>query len=96
MAIFCRLFKWSQASPTRQRVCWKLHSSGKPKSYHFGDFYLPAEAGNGDVQGKIVFAGTGISSPAQHQDDYAGLDVKGKIVLIVPGMPSGIDMSRLE
>lgn len=69
---------------------------GKSKAYHFGDFYIPAEGGNGDAQGQIIFAGTGISSPSQHQDDYAGLDVKGKIVLIVPGIPSGVDMSRLD
>ena len=74
----------------------EISFDGKPKSYHFGDFYIPAEGGNGDAQGKIVFVATGISSPSQHQDDYAGLDVKGKIVLIVPGTPSGVDMSRLE
>jgi hypothetical protein len=69
---------------------------GKPKAYHFGDFYIPAEGRNGDAQGQIVFAATGISSSLQHQDDYAGLDVKGKIVLIVPGIPAGVDMSRLD
>jgi len=69
---------------------------GKAKSYHFGDFYIPGEGGNGEVQGQIVFVGTGISSSSQHHDDYAGLDVKRKIVLIVPGMPSDVDISRLD
>jgi hypothetical protein len=70
--------------------------SDKAKSYHFGDFYIPGEGGNGEVQGQIVFVGTGISSSSQHHDDYAGLDVKGKIVLIVPGMPPDVDVSRLD
>ncbi|HEY5030521.1 MAG TPA: hypothetical protein VIK39_19110, partial [Candidatus Angelobacter sp.] len=69
---------------------------GKAKSYHFGDFYIPGEGGTGEAQGQIVFVGRGISSPSQHHDDYAGLDVKGKLVLIVPGMPPDVDISRLE
>ena len=52
-------------------------------------------AGTGPAEGQVVFVGSGISSPAQKHDDYAGLDVKGKIVLIVPGTPTGIDASKL-
>src|ERR1051326_2324371 len=29
-------------------------NGGKTTPYHFGDFYLPAEGNNGDVQGEIV------------------------------------------
>jgi hypothetical protein len=39
--------------------------------------------------------GTGVSSASQKHDDYAGLDVKGKIVLVANGSPAGVDMSRL-
>ena len=35
----------------------------------------------------VVFAGFGISAPELGYDDYAGLDVKGKVVLIVRGAP---------
>ena len=35
----------------------------------------------------LAFAGFGISAPELGYDDYAGLDVKGKIVLIVRGAP---------
>ena len=35
----------------------------------------------------LVFAGFGISSPELGYDDYAGLDVKGKVVVIVRGAP---------
>jgi hypothetical protein len=36
----------------------------------------------------LAFAGFGISAPELGYDDYAGLDVKGKIVVIVRGAPS--------
>ena len=87
---FLQTFQVVASKPDTAKSLLEISFEGKPKSYHFGDFYIPAESANGDAQGKIVFAGTGISSPSQHQDDYAGLDVKGKIVLIVPGTPSSV------
>ncbi|GAC1370179.1 MAG: M20/M25/M40 family metallo-hydrolase [Hymenobacter sp.] len=35
----------------------------------------------------LVFAGFGISAPELGYDDYAGLDVKGKVVVVVHGAP---------
>jgi len=35
----------------------------------------------------IVFAGYGISSPADNYDDYAGIDVKNAIVIVLRGAP---------
>ena len=39
---------------------------------------------SGEAAGEVVFAGYGISAPEapRHYDDYAGLDVKGKVVLV--------------
>ncbi len=93
---FLQTFQVVSAKPDTAKSSLELTFDGKPKSYHFGDFYIPAEGGNGDAQGQIVFVGAGISSPSQHRDDYAGVDVKGKIVLIVAGTPPGVDMSRLD
>ena len=45
---------------------------------------MPAEGHSGEVQGQVIFVGQGISSASQKHDDYSGLDVKGKIVLIAP------------
>ncbi|HVG90522.1 MAG TPA: hypothetical protein VNB54_03440, partial [Alphaproteobacteria bacterium] len=70
-------------------------SGGKTTSYHFGDFYLPPDGHNGEAQGPVVFVGQGVSSTSQRHDDYAGLDVKGKIVLIAPGTPADVDASQL-
>jgi hypothetical protein len=38
---------------------------------------------DGDVEAEVVFAGYGITAPESGYDDYAGLDVKGKIVLVL-------------
>jgi aminopeptidase YwaD len=41
----------------------------------------------GSVEGALVFAGYGIAAPDLGYDDYAGLDVRGKIVLAMTGEP---------
>ena len=35
----------------------------------------------------MVFVGYGVTAPERHYDDYAGVDVKGKIVVIVANAP---------
>jgi aminopeptidase YwaD len=42
---------------------------------------------SGKYAGQVVFAGYGLSSPEQHYDDYAGIDVQDKIVLILRHEP---------
>ncbi len=52
---------------------------------------------NGAVEGEIVFAGYGLKVPEGNgapYDSYAGLDVKGKIVLILRYVPEGVDPAR--
>jgi hypothetical protein len=43
-----------------------------------------------DVAAAAVFVGFGLDAPAQGLDDYAGLDVRGKIVVLLAGMPTGL------
>ena len=38
-------------------------------------------SGEGAFHGPVVFVGYGVTNPAQHYDDYAGIDVKGKVAL---------------
>lgn len=42
------------------------------------------------ISGELVFAGHGIVSPEHGRDDYAGLDVKGRFVVILGGPPPGL------
>ncbi|MFZ9387998.1 MAG: M28 family peptidase [Chitinophagaceae bacterium] len=39
--------------------------------------------------GQLVFAGYGVDIPGGYSD-YAGLDVRGKIVVVIPGVPEGL------
>lgn len=45
------------------------------------------------VSAPLAFVGYGISEPALGYDDYAGLDVKGKIVIITRGAPEKFSSS---
>jgi hypothetical protein len=93
---FLQTFQVNSAKPDTATSLLEITSGGKPNSYHFGDFYIGNGAGQGSAEGQVVFVGSGVSSATQKHDDYAGLDVKGKIVLIIPGFPAGIDSSRLH
>lgn len=52
-------------------------------------------SGNVKVNAPVVFAGYGITIPTGKYDDYSGLDVKGKIVLVMRSHPDH-DSSRSE
>jgi len=48
---------------------------------------------SGAASGELVWAGYGISAPDLSYDDYAGLDVKGKVVLVAAHFPRESDPS---
>jgi len=52
---------------------------------------LPLTFDEADATGGLVFAGYGVVSPELKRDDLAGLDLKGKVVLITGGQPDGVD-----
>jgi Peptidase family M28 len=47
-------------------------------------------AGQASESSAVVFVGYGIDDPKAGQNDYAGLDVKGKIVATLVGFPKGM------
>ena len=53
------------------------------------DFDAYLSSGDGEAQGELVFAGYGISAPELGYDDYAGVDVTGRSVLILDDRPLG-------
>jgi hypothetical protein len=55
-----------------------------------GDF----EREETSVEAGVVFVGFGVTAPEQDYDDYAGLDVKGKIVCSLLGAPSSFPSSQ--
>ena len=62
------------------------------KSYRYWDEYFPgATSGSGEVKAPVVYVGYGITAPELGYDEYAGLDVKGKIVLVEREVPVNPD-----
>jgi hypothetical protein len=54
------------------------------------DFFMVGDVHRteGSVDAAVVFAGYGISAPDLQHDDYAGLDVRGKIVAVLTNAPA--------
>jgi Zn-dependent M28 family amino/carboxypeptidase len=46
-----------------------------------------------DIDAPIVFVGYGIHAPEYHWDDYAGVDVKGKVALVIVNEPPSEDVN---
>jgi hypothetical protein len=56
------------------------------------DEWLPfGFSDDGSVEGELVWAGYGITAPDLGYDDYAGLDVRGKVVLVAADFPRESD-----
>jgi len=53
------------------------------KHYEYISEYMPGStSGNGTVSAEVIYAGYGITAPELDYDDYKGIDVEGKIILI--------------
>ncbi|KQV56060.1 MULTISPECIES: M20/M25/M40 family metallo-hydrolase [unclassified Caulobacter] len=66
---------------------------GKEAALKYGEDYLPgpqAQAADLTVSAPLVFVGYGLVDAGRGRDDYAGLDVKGKIVVMLSGAPTSI------
>ena len=48
------------------------------------------------IDAPVVFVGYGVSAPAKGLDEYAGVDVKGKIVLALKGSPTAAPAPRVQ
>ena len=59
------------------------------REFKAGDDFVPfAFSKSGQLRGELVFAGYGITDPDRGYDDYAGLDVKGKVVVVLRHEPN--------
>lgn len=59
------------------------------KTYPWADgWFAGGTSGNGEITADIIYAGYGVTAPELGYDDYKGIDVKGKIVLIEGETPN--------
>ncbi len=70
---------------TRKRRVFSLHSQFVPLDF----------TGENRVEAPVVFAGYGITAPEYHYDDYAGIDVHGKVVLVLRHEPRENDSTSV-
>lgn len=87
---------WFQIVPFRKSVLDQSKSSlvltkdGKQKALIDGkDYVLTANITKQqlDLDAPVVFVGFGVTAPEEKYDDYAGIDVHGKIVAVFGGAP---------
>ena len=72
-----------------------------PETYFFAgdealkmrdDFaFVPPMNGDKDASGRVVFVGYGLRLTKPARDDLKGLDLRGKVVVLLQGPPKGID-----
>ena len=85
--------EWKQAAPVPTRtidgdLLLDLVFPRNRSTLRGGSDFLPVlDSPSVDVHAPIVFVGYGLSDPSQGLDDYAGLDVRNKIVLFLRGKP---------
>jgi membrane dipeptidase len=60
------------------------------------DFQPVDGTGSGVVRGKLAFVGYGVVSERAGWNDYGTLDVRGRVIMILPGTPPGIDAGESE
>jgi hypothetical protein len=66
------------------------------EAFALKDDFVPFEiTANRGVDAEVVFAGYGITAPAFHYDDYAGIDVHGKIVFVLRHEPGEEDTASV-
>ena len=63
---------------------------------HLEDYIIGQnfDPGSFDVASPIVYAGYGVTAPEEGIDDYAGIDVAGKIVVIFGGAPPALNNEK--
>jgi hypothetical protein len=71
-----------------------IKKGGREYNFDEGvDFTLGRGSLTGKFEAPVVFVGYGVVDKANGIDDYAGVDVKGKVVLRLSGFPGMNDMS---
>jgi Zn-dependent M28 family amino/carboxypeptidase len=69
-------------------------TSGNAIPLKYADDYVifnPSLTPTVDVDAPLVFVGYGATAPEFHWDDYAGIDVKGKVIVCIVGDPPSDD-----
>lgn len=75
----------------------RIERDGASRALRFGDDFLPAlnyNAADARVTAPAVFVGQGVHAPALGHDDFRGIDVTGRIAVLLAGAPGTFDNDR--
>jgi hypothetical protein len=89
---------WFSAFPvtTSAKLGTRNHFRHGGEELKFGrDFTTLNFSSNGNVEAPLVFAGYGITAPEYGYDDYAGVEAKGRIVVVLRHEPQEFDESSV-
>lgn len=87
---------WTQAVPMRSvasdpaRAKLELVKGSERTALRFGDDWVGTSfraAGTQRLDAELVFVGYGVTAPEQQWDDYDGVDLAGKVVVVFVGDP---------
>src|SRR5579862_7927196 len=71
---------------------FRFIENGRAIALRFPDEFIPLSfSSTGKLAGPVVFVGYGITAPEYNYDDYAGIDVKGKLVMVLQHEPQEFD-----
>jgi Zn-dependent M28 family amino/carboxypeptidase len=80
-----------RSAELREEQCLlRITREGRPQELVYGKDYVLQPLFSGEevrVEAPVVFAGYGVVAPGLGVDDYAGIDVKGKLVAVLFGAP---------
>lgn len=69
---------------------------GKRGFYYRDDWRILGYSGSGNIHAEIVFVGYGIHAPEKGYDDFAGVNVKDKLVMFTNGVPEKLKEKLTE
>jgi hypothetical protein len=82
-------FRAARAIPSRSSAALTNGGSVRPLEYGV-DYVLSPNyaAAEASAETGLVFVGFGVTAPEMSYDDYAGVDVRGKMVVVLKGAPA--------
>jgi hypothetical protein len=83
------------SSVSKSQSAVELMSGGQALRFKYGESFVSEPPTNISFSGDLVFIGYGISSPKNGHDDFAEVDLKGKIAVVVTGVPESLRRTRL-
>jgi Peptidase family M28 len=63
------------------------------EAFGYGDDLLAT--GRGTAAGPVIYVGHGYRVPSKGVDPFAGVDVRGAVMLVLPGLPAGVTVQDL-